>query len=289
MRRCLAPVGQGALRGCVFDAVCPCGAKALLSGAPDHGVSRKEAGFRNVSPIKGLSRRAGGRGNGLLPARSGVFPARRHPYALTMSLSPKETEIRAISQSERALPHTKPSTFIHPWQTRPFTSRASSLPRFAANIRRTSNTSFPRLFQPFRSRKKVNFPLPVTASFPNPSRRENGGLCPHPPTGPVPWVSLFGERLSSSPLPPSPKTPQAASPCAWACRRLRARPPQAERNAAYLPPARGEDMRQYRAEGAGRRHCRPAPCSWGGCASTRRRRLWLPTLSAPAWASAWPR
>ena len=52
-RRCLAPVGQGALRGCVFDAVCPCGAKALLSGAPDHGVSREEAGFWNVLPITG--------------------------------------------------------------------------------------------------------------------------------------------------------------------------------------------------------------------------------------------
>ena len=182
-RRCLAPVGQGALRG-ARSTLFALRAKALQSGAPDHGVSRKEAGFRNVSPIKGFSRRAGGRGNGLLPARGRVFPARRHPYALTMSLSPKETEIRAISQSERALPHTKPSTFIHPWQTRPFTSRASSLPRFAANIRRTSNTSFPRLFQPFRSRKKVNFPLPVTASFPKPSRRENGGLCPHPLKGP---------------------------------------------------------------------------------------------------------
>ena len=29
--RCLAPLGQGALPVCVFDAVCPCGAKALQS------------------------------------------------------------------------------------------------------------------------------------------------------------------------------------------------------------------------------------------------------------------
>ena len=33
--RCLAPLGQGALPVCVFDAVCPCGAKALQRGAPD--------------------------------------------------------------------------------------------------------------------------------------------------------------------------------------------------------------------------------------------------------------
>ena len=58
----------------------------------------------------------------------------------------------------------------------------------------------------------------------------------------------------------SPKPHQAASPCAWACRRLRARLPQAEINAAYLPPAHGADMRRYRAEGTGCRHCRPGIC-----------------------------
>ena len=59
---------------------------------------------------------------------------------------------------------------------------------------------------------------------------------------------------------------------------------------------------------SGTKRSASAPCSWGGCASTRRRRLrppalpaastrprrhWLPTLSASAWAvvsaSAWPR
>ena len=53
------------------------------------------------------------------------------------------------------------------------------------------------------------------------------------------------------------KTSQAASPCAWACRRLRAQPPQAERNAACL-----------------------APCSWGRQASTPSQRHWLPALPA---------
>ena len=37
LRRCLAPLGQGALPVCGVDAVCPCGAKALQSGAPDFG------------------------------------------------------------------------------------------------------------------------------------------------------------------------------------------------------------------------------------------------------------
>ena len=134
----------GRVRRCL-----PCGQRRFRIGAPDHGVSREKAGFRNVSPIRGLSRRAGGRGNGLLPARSGVFPARRNPYALPMSLSPQETEIRAILPSKHVLPPAKPSTFIHPWQTRPFSSRVSSPPHFAANIQRAPKPSFPRLFSPF--------------------------------------------------------------------------------------------------------------------------------------------
>ena len=144
-RRCLAPVGKGRCR-CACSTLFALRAKALQSGAPDHGVSRKEARFRNVSPIKGFP---GAPGNGLLPARSGVFPARRNPYALTMSLSAQETEIRAIPQSERTLPPAKPSTFIHPWQTRPITSRVSSPPHFAANIQRAPKPGFPRLFSPF--------------------------------------------------------------------------------------------------------------------------------------------
>ena len=177
-RRCLALPGKGRCR-CACSTLFALRAKALQSGAPDHGVSREKAGFRNVLPIRGLSRRAGGRGNGLLPARSGVFPARRNPYALTMSLSPQKTEIRPISPSKHVLPPTKPSTFIHPWQTRPITSRVSSPPHFAANIRRAqAQRSTPT--------KGHLSAFPVTASSPKPSRRENGGLCPHPLKGPNP-------------------------------------------------------------------------------------------------------
>ena len=175
-RRCLAPVGKGRCK-CACSTLFALRAKALQSGAPDHGVSREKAGFRNVSHIKGFP---GAPGNGLLPARSGVFPARRHPYALTMSLSPQETEIRPISPSKHVLPPTKPSTFIHPWQTRPVTSRVSSPPAFRGE-------------HPARAQAQRSTPakghlsaLPVTASSPKPSRRENGGLCPHPLKGPDP-------------------------------------------------------------------------------------------------------
>ena len=173
------PSGQGALPVCVFDAVCPAGKGASELARRIMACRGKKAGFRNVLPIRGLSRRAGGRGNGLLPARGGVFPARRNPYALPMSLSPQETEIRPISPSKHALPPAKPFTFIHPWQTRPITSRVSSPPHFAANIQRAQ-------VQRSTPAKGHLSALPVTASSPKPSRRENGGLCPHPLKGPDP-------------------------------------------------------------------------------------------------------
>ena len=110
-----------------------------------------------------------------------------------------------------------------------------------------------------RARRKLPA-LPAAALFSQPSRGENGGLCPHPPKGPVPWVSLFGEpgHLPRLPVSPSPQTPQAASPCSWTCRRLYPPPPHQKRKEASMPPARGAWMRRLRAEGAGRRHRRPA-------------------------------
>ena len=84
------------------------------------------------------------------------------------------------------------------------------------------------------------------------------------------------------------KPPQAAGPCAWACRRLHARPFHSERNAAPKPPTRGAWARLLRANGAGRRHCRP-PCAWGGSASTSSQRRWPPALPARRrWLAALP-
>ena len=64
LRRCLAPVGQGALLGCVFDAVCPAGKGAAEWRAVFWRIAEK-TGFRCVLPIRKLSRRAGGRSCGI--------------------------------------------------------------------------------------------------------------------------------------------------------------------------------------------------------------------------------
>ena len=68
---------------------------------------------------------------------------------------------------------------------------------------------------------------------------------------------FLGDRPHLSPVSPSPKTPQAAGPCSWACRRLHPLPPRKKRKEAPMPPARGAWARRPRAEGTGRRHCRP--------------------------------
>ena len=48
--------------------------------------------------------------------------------------------------------------------------------------------------------------------FPMPSRGENGGLCPHPPKGSIPWESLFGGRRPSLHLPHPPKRRRRQAP-----------------------------------------------------------------------------
>ena len=80
--------------------------------------------------------------------------------------------------------------------------------------------------------------LPATASSPSPSRGENGGLCPHPPKGPVPWVSLFENRPTSlASGMPSYGRKRALSPL----RCPRRRPCSPARDRHIPPPSRGEN------------------------------------------------
>ena len=150
--RCLAPLGQGALPVCVFDAVCPAGQKRFRVGAPDFGRSTGKSFLRGVLPIRKLSRRAGERET----EPSYIFQRGGDVCRLTGGTRPSPGKIFHI---------------ILPPQTRHSTRRASSSARFAANEGR---------------RPRLSFRPPRRASFPRPSRRENGGLCPHPLKGPNP-------------------------------------------------------------------------------------------------------
>ena len=67
--------GKGALPVCEGDAVCPCGAKALQSGAPDFGVIAGESRKSGALPIRnGWQAR---RGTGKGPRRFTIFRTRK--------------------------------------------------------------------------------------------------------------------------------------------------------------------------------------------------------------------
>ena len=97
-RRCLAPVGQGALRGCVFDAVCPCGAKALLSMARRIMVCRgRKQGFGTFCPLGRAfpARPGGGRKHAVL--RSMRPPSsRNHPAGGTAGSARTRSRVQTL-------------------------------------------------------------------------------------------------------------------------------------------------------------------------------------------------
>ena len=86
-----------------------------------------------------------------------------------------------------------------------------------------------------------------------PPKSKDQSLFPLRTAPPSPRISpkhMDGRQARASvPIPPSPPP----------CRRLPARSPHPNRNAAHPPPARGAWAREYAANGTGRQHCRPAP------------------------------
>ena len=119
------------------------------------------------------------------------------------------------------------------------------------------NALFPdRTFRFIRLRRSPSCSPSRDRHIPPPSRGENGGLCPHPPKGPVPWVSLFGEPAHISPSPRLPK-------------RRRRQVPARGLAAVCTLTAPPETQRSIH-----------APCSWGMDASPPSRRRWPPALPA---------
>ena len=191
-------MGQGALRGCGSDAVCPDGAKALLCGAPDFG------GFTGKRMLWGG-----------LPFRKG-WQARREDGGRGSAVG-------------KGWIYTSYAGHAVLWaKMRPFLTECSASPPAAKTV--------------FR-------PLPRPPYSPAVPRGERRAL-PAPAQGSRPLRIPFWGPAVIFPLPPSPKTPQAASPCSWACRRLRPLPPRKKRKEAPMPPTRG---------------------AWGASTSSRRR------------------
>ena len=156
-RRCLAPQGQGALPVCGIDAVCPVGAKALQSGAPDFGLSRERAGSWGALPIRnGWQAR---RGTGKGPRRFTIFRTRKSQRSAPSARPVFPT----IPQGERrALP--APAQGIHPlripfWGNRRFLRR----PRPPKRRRRQAPARGPAavysLYRPLRNETQQPRPI----------------------------------------------------------------------------------------------------------------------------------
>ena len=158
-RRCLALPGKGRCRG-AGATLFALRAKALQSGAPDLWRITGESRVSKRFPHQGS-----------LPARRGAEPSR---------VAPQKMETHVPPQMERALLPATPSASSSCGKRGALQARLTAI----AFSRRTSGACTQhRLPSPAKSQR---FALPAPVSFPNPSRRENGGLCPRPLKGPDP-------------------------------------------------------------------------------------------------------
>ena len=148
------PAGQGALRVCAFDAVCPAGKDAAEWRAGFFGVSQKETGSEAFCP-SGYPTGAPENGPRAFPCREwSCVPSRR-----------RNTPSPAIPSTSSA-------------RSKGSTRHVSPPSLFVASIRRVRPGYLPHKIPAFRPSRRRLIPLR--------SRRENGGLCPHPLKGPDP-------------------------------------------------------------------------------------------------------
>ena len=180
-RRCLALWARGAadMRGrrCL-----PCGQRRCRAARRIMAYHEKEHVPERFPHQKTFPTRRG-TGKRASPRKGRSFPARRQLHVLPMSLSPQETDICAISQTKRA----------------PFPCKTFHIYPSAANAAfykaRLPAPAF-RGEHPARAQAQLSIPckIPAFPAFhpshrrliPQPSRRENGGLCPRPLKGPDP-------------------------------------------------------------------------------------------------------
>ena len=153
------PAGQGALPVCGGDAVCPAGKGAAEWRAGSLAYHGGKQGIKAFSP-------------------SGEFTGA--PGSGAVARCPAKDGDACPPQMERALLPATPSTSSSCGKRGALQARLTAI----AFSRRTSGACTQhRLPSPAKSQR---FALPAPVSFPNPSRRENGGLCPRPLKGPDP-------------------------------------------------------------------------------------------------------
>ena len=114
-RRCLAPVGKGRCR-CAGATLFALRAKALQSGAPDHGVSRERAGFSerfahqgNLPARRGTGERAAPRrGRRYTPSRRQNAPSPGKTFHIILPPQTRRSTRHASLPVAENLPGTRP-------------------------------------------------------------------------------------------------------------------------------------------------------------------------------------
>ena len=222
-------------------------------------------GAKAPRPPKRRRRQAPARGLAAVNShRRPIRNEKKHPSPLLMGLGCVNTAPTALAGRTAAPPARGVGVRLH----RAKAPRPPKTPQTASPCSWACRRQLPP--PPHSERKEA--PKPPTHGAWVREHSANGTGRPHcgPPTHGA-WVrqpSANGWRHCRPPAhgvgvrlhrakAPRPQTPQAASPCSWACRRLSAPPPHSERKEAPKPPTHGAWVREHRANGTGRPHCGP--------------------------------
>ena len=172
------PLGKGRCQ-CAGSTLFALRAKALQSGAPHFGVSRKKQGFGAFYPSGNIPGAPGG----------GERASPRKERSFSRTPSPLRSHNEPLPTRNGYTPHltvkTRPSSHktLHIYPS--MANAAHYKLRLIAPAFRGEHQAHAQAQRSTPAKGHLSA-FPATASSPKPSRRENGGLCPHPLKGPNP-------------------------------------------------------------------------------------------------------
>ena len=193
---------------CAYSTLFALRAKALQSGAPDHGISRKRTCPGAFSPSKDFPDAPGNGETGFSPQGAEFSRTPSVPRSPNEPLSTRNGYMRHLTDETRSFPlQNLPHLSIR--GKRGLLQGTSPRPRFSL---RTSGARPSPAFHPLQNPSFPPFPPPPHPPTIPPGERR---ALPAPAQGSRPLRIPFWEAASVFPRLPSPKTPQADGPCSW--------------------------------------------------------------------------
>ena len=248
MRPLPCPPGKGRCRG-ARSTLFALRAKALQSGAPDHGISRKRTCPGAFSPSKDFPDAPGNGETGFSPQGTEFSRTPSAPRSPNEPLSTRNGYMRHLTDETRSFPlQNLPHLSI--CGKRGLLQGTSPRHRFSL---RTSGARPSPAFHPLQNPSFPPFPPPPHPPTIPPGERR---ALPAPAQGSRPLrIPFWGTALiSPSPVPQNAAGGRPLLVGLPPCTRSAA---GQKRNEAPKPPTRGAWVREHVANGTGRRHCRP--------------------------------